>query len=136
MTSTLPDETSMVKKLVALFAPLASGANLGKMLYGNSGIELPFDDRDMAHLQIVIGAKLRRGVSFFFSWRDDPAGGHHALWIDCAIPLYFDTSTARMAIHSRLIVGGDRSRDWSNWNRAYRRTNSGITSAANLSSES
>jgi hypothetical protein len=64
---------------------------LGKILYGDSGIEIPFDDRDMAHLQIVIGAKLRRKESFFFSWRDDPAGagGHNALWIDCAIPLFF-----------------------------------------------
>jgi hypothetical protein len=42
-------------------------------------------------LQIVIGAKLRRKESFFFSWRDDAngSGGHSALWMDCAIPLYF-----------------------------------------------
>jgi hypothetical protein len=57
---------------------------VGKILYGDSGVEIVFDDRDMAHLQLVIGAKLRRRESFFFSWKDDPS-----IWIDAAIPLYF-----------------------------------------------
>jgi hypothetical protein len=67
------------------------GVIMGKILYGDSGIEIAFDDRDMAHLQIVIGAKLRRKESFFFSWRDESSdgGGRSAIWMDCAIPLYF-----------------------------------------------
>jgi hypothetical protein len=64
---------------------------MGKILYGDSGIEIVFDDRDMAHLQLVIGAKLRRRESFFFSWRDDPSvgDGRSSIWVDAAIPLYF-----------------------------------------------
>lgn len=64
---------------------------MGKIVYGDSGIEIIFDDRDMAHLQIVIGAKLRRKESFFFSWRDTTAvgSGRSSIWLDPAIPLYF-----------------------------------------------
>ncbi len=64
---------------------------MGKILYGDAGTEIVFDDRDMAHLQLVIGAKLRRRESFFFTWREDPSGGEgrSSIWIDPAIPLYF-----------------------------------------------
>ncbi|MEF2975639.1 hypothetical protein V3W46_00275 [Subtercola sp. YIM 133946] len=48
---------------------------MGKLVYGDSGTEIEFDDRVLTHLQIVIGAKLRRRESFFFSWKDDPAVG-------------------------------------------------------------
>jgi len=64
---------------------------MGKILYGDAGTEIVFDDRDMAHLQLVIGAKLRRRESFFFTWREDPSvgDGRSSIWIDAAIPLYF-----------------------------------------------
>ena len=68
---------------------------MGKLLYGSSKLEIEFDDRVLAHLQIVIGAKLRRGESFFFSWRDDPAigDGRSSIWLETSIPLYFRFST-------------------------------------------
>jgi len=64
---------------------------LGKLLYGASKVEIEFDDRVLAHLQIVIGAKLRRHEGFFFSWRDDPAigDGRSSIWLDTSIPMYF-----------------------------------------------
>jgi len=64
---------------------------MGKILYGDSGVEIIFDDRAMAHLQLVIGAKLRRGEGFFFSWKDDPSvgDGRSSVWLDTGIPLYF-----------------------------------------------
>jgi len=64
---------------------------MGKILYGDSGIEILFDDREMAHIQLVVGAKLRRRESFFFSWKDDAAAGEgrSSIWIDASIPLYF-----------------------------------------------
>jgi hypothetical protein len=64
---------------------------MGKMLYGDSEIVIEFDDRALAHLQIVIGSKLRRGESFFFSWKDDVAigDGRSSIWLDQSIPLYF-----------------------------------------------
>jgi hypothetical protein len=67
---------------------------MGKMLYGDSEIVIEFDDRALTHLQIVIGAKLRRKESFFFSWRDDVSvgSGRSSIWLDAAIPLYFKFS--------------------------------------------
>ena len=64
---------------------------MGKLLYGDSQVEIQFDDRSLAHLQIVIGAKLRRHESFFLSWKDDPSigDGRSSIWLDAGIPLYF-----------------------------------------------
>jgi hypothetical protein len=64
---------------------------MGKILYGEAGIEIVFDDRDMAHLQLVFGAKLRRRESFFFTWKEDSSTGEgrSSIWIDAGIPLYF-----------------------------------------------
>jgi hypothetical protein len=71
--------------------PVSTEGIMGKLLYGDSDIEVEFDDRALTHIQIVIGAKLRRGESFFFSWKDDPAigDGRSSLWLDRSIPLYF-----------------------------------------------
>jgi len=64
---------------------------VGKLLYGSSKLEIEFDDRVLAHLQIVIATKLRRHEGFFFSWRDDPAlgDGRSSIWIESSIPLLF-----------------------------------------------
>lgn len=55
---------------------------MGKFIYGST-MTVEFDDRVLAHLQIVIGAKLRRGESFYFSWRDDARAGdgQTTLWV-------------------------------------------------------
>jgi len=76
---------------------------MGKLLYGMSGAEVGFDDRVLAHLQVVIGAKLRRGESFHFSWRDDPdiSGGRSTIWLSDAIPLYFKYSGGTMPALNR-----------------------------------
>lgn len=64
---------------------------MGSLIYGSSSIEVPFEDRVLAHLQVVLSAKLRRGESFFFSWFDDESagGGRSSVWLDSSIPLYF-----------------------------------------------
>jgi hypothetical protein len=55
---------------------------MGMLIYGST-MKVEFDDRVLAHLQLVIGAKLRRSESFYFSWRDDARGGdgQTTLWI-------------------------------------------------------
>lgn len=70
---------------------------MGKLLYGPT-IEIIFDDRVLAHLQLVIGAKLRRNESFFFSWRDEQSvgDGRSTIWLDSAIPLVFRYNGGRM----------------------------------------
>lgn len=70
---------------------------MGSLIYGSSSIEIQFEDRVLAHLQVVMSAKLRRNESFFFSWFDDPSvgDGRSAIWVDAAIPLYFRYSGSR-----------------------------------------
>ena len=73
---------------------------MGSLIYGVPGIEIDFDDRVLAHLELVINAKLRRRESFMLSWRDTPSvgDGRSAAWIDTAIPLYFRYSGSRMPL--------------------------------------
>jgi hypothetical protein len=77
--------------------------NMGKLLYGTPPTEVDFDDRVLVHLQIVIGAKLRRGESFFFSWKNDiqVGDGRSSIWMDAAIPLAFKYSGGRVPIVNR-----------------------------------
>ena len=67
---------------------------MGKLVYGEGEFSLALDDRLLAHLQIVIGAKLRRRESFYFTWisEDDK---RNAIWVQHAIPLryHYDDST-------------------------------------------
>jgi hypothetical protein len=55
---------------------------MGKFIY-DSLIKVDFEDRLLAHLQLVIGAKLRRGESFHFTWKDDSSigDGRTVVWI-------------------------------------------------------
>ena len=64
---------------------------MGSLTYGESHKPIEFDDRDLAHLQIAMGAKLRRRESFFFSWVERPSAGsgRGSVWIDAGISLYF-----------------------------------------------
>lgn len=64
---------------------------MGSLIYGSTAIEVQFEDRVLAHLQVVMSAKLRRGESFFFSWFDTPnvGDGRSAIWIHQSVPLYF-----------------------------------------------
>lgn len=63
---------------------------MGKLTY-DSTMTADFDDRVLAHIQMVIGAKLRRGESFYFSWQDDPAigDGRSTIWLNPSIPLAY-----------------------------------------------
>ncbi|GGI39086.1 hypothetical protein GCM10010988_22310 [Cnuibacter physcomitrellae] len=50
-----------------------------------------FDDRILAHLQVVIAAKLRRGESTLFSWRDslDSGDGRTTVWLHPLMDIAF-----------------------------------------------
>ncbi|WP_104196251.1 ATP-dependent DNA ligase [Cryobacterium sp. M15] len=65
---------------------------MGKFVYGTPSISIEFDDRVLAHLKVVILAKVRRGESFTFSWEYSAAAGsgHSSIWIHPTIPLQFD----------------------------------------------
>ncbi len=69
---------------------------MGSLMYGAARMVIEFDDRTLAHVQLVLCAKLRRGEAFFFSWKDAPSigGGRSSVWIDRSIPLFFRFSSA------------------------------------------
>lgn len=56
---------------------------MGKLIYGPGGHEYEVEDRALAHLQMVILAKLRRGESFPFTWWPERDAGHGrvTMWI-------------------------------------------------------
>lgn len=64
---------------------------MGVLVYGGQKA-IEFDDRLLAHLEIVIVSKLRRHEGFLLSWKDDagPDSGRVAIWLDPAIPLVFN----------------------------------------------
>lgn len=63
---------------------------MGRLTY-DVNLNADFDDRVLAHLQLVIGAKLRRGESFYFGWIDDPAigVGRTTVWLHPAVSMVF-----------------------------------------------
>lgn len=64
---------------------------MGKLIYGAPTWSIDFDDRELAHLRIVIMTKLRRGESFSLSWESDSTSGmgRNSIWLHQAIPLQF-----------------------------------------------
>lgn len=55
---------------------------MGKLIYEGT-TKVDFDDRTLAHLQLVIGNKLRRREPLHFTWRDDASigDGRTTVWI-------------------------------------------------------
>lgn len=72
---------------------------MGRLIYGDS-VRVHFDDHTLAHLEAVIGTKLRRGEPFMLMWRDDTAvgDGRSTVWINPGNKIafqYFSQGTAR-----------------------------------------
>jgi hypothetical protein len=63
---------------------------MGTLMYDSTS-KVDFDDRTLAHLQIVIGAKLRRNEGFYLSWKDDTSigDGRTTIWLHPSIPLLY-----------------------------------------------
>lgn len=79
--------------------------NMGRLTYGNN-VQVEFEDRVLAHLQIVIGAKVRRGESFHLSWRDDPSvgDGRTIIWINPTVMLTYKFYGSRMPQINRAWI--------------------------------
>jgi hypothetical protein len=69
---------------------------MGQLIYGPTTYVL--DDRVLAHLQVVVGMKLRRGENFFVSWRSPDASGdgRQSVWIDNGMHLGFHYDGSRV----------------------------------------
>jgi hypothetical protein len=66
---------------------------MGNLVYGEGEFSLELDDRLLAHLQIVIGAKLRRREAFYFTWVSDDEK-RNSIWVQHSIPLRYHYSDA------------------------------------------
>ncbi len=78
---------------------------MGYLVY-DSSTRVSFDDRVLAHLEVVIIAKLRRKESFAISWREPRAvgSGRSTLWFDSSIPLRFRFDGSRPPLIDREWV--------------------------------
>jgi len=78
---------------------------MGKFIY-DGVIKAEFDDRVLAHLQVVISAKVRRGESFQFTWRDDPGlgGGRTSVWVHPGSSIVFKYYGSRQPVINRAWV--------------------------------
>ena len=56
-----------------------------------------FDDRLLAHLQIVVVLKLRRGDAFLMSWLNSLSigDGRSSIWLERTMPLRFNFAGSR-----------------------------------------
>lgn len=61
---------------------------MGHLHYGSPPSEFELDDRALAHIELVVLAKLRRNEAFAFAI-DEPDGGRSTLWINAASILRF-----------------------------------------------
>lgn len=78
---------------------------MGKFTYDGI-VKVDFDDRLLAHLQTVIGAKLRRGESFHFTWKDDTSigDGRTTVWIHPRVSLVYKFyGSRRPALNARWV---------------------------------
>jgi hypothetical protein len=63
---------------------------MGKLTYENT-VKVDFDDRALAHLQVVIATKLKHGEPFHFTWKGDASigNGRTTVWIHPQSSLVF-----------------------------------------------
>lgn len=63
---------------------------MGTFIY-DGGPKIEIEDRALAHIQLVITAKLRRREPFPFTWREDMSvgGGRTSVWINAESALIF-----------------------------------------------
>lgn len=78
---------------------------MGKFSY-DSSIKVDFEDRLLSHLQIVIAAKVRRGESFYFTWRDQPGTGigRTMVWVHPGVSLIFQFYGSRQPSVNRAWI--------------------------------
>jgi hypothetical protein len=76
---------------------------MGTLRYDGQLVE--FDDDLLAHLQVVIIGKLRRGESFLMSWRDAKTrgNGRSSIWIHPAHRITFHLSDDNAMLSPRWL---------------------------------
>ncbi|WP_188754377.1 DUF7882 family protein [Microbacterium album] len=62
---------------------------MGTLIYDSNEPPIVIEDRALAHLKVVVLAKLRRHECFAVSWRHPDGHGRSTIWLHPAIPLRF-----------------------------------------------
>lgn len=78
---------------------------MGRFSYeGHTHVDL--DDRALAHLQMVVANKLRRGEPFYFTWKDDPSIGHGrtSVWVHPGCNMVFTYHGGRRPPLNRVWI--------------------------------
>ncbi len=62
---------------------------MGMLTYDGTTVE--FDDRVLAHLQVAIVLRFRRGEAFLMSWKDslEAGSGRSSIWLSPFFPVHF-----------------------------------------------
>lgn len=78
---------------------------MGTLMYGRPAEKIEIEDRTLAHIKIVILAKLRRAEAFAFSFEhDDHVEGRSTIWMHPSIPLQFSfPSTQQPTINRQWL---------------------------------
>jgi hypothetical protein len=85
-----------------IIQPATGGALMGTLKY--DGVTTEFDDRTLAHIEIVIVRKLRKQESFFMSWHEPGAGGgRNGIWVH---------PTAMLTFHFAFTGAPDIDKAW------------------------
>ena len=71
---------------------------MGRLLYGSPPTAFELDDRTLAHVEIVIIAKLRRNESFAFSL-PGKADARTSIWVNPASDLQFEYAKGGLEVN-------------------------------------
>jgi hypothetical protein len=71
---------------------------MGQLLYGHQAASFEIDDRTLAHVELVVLAKLRRNESFALTL-DAEHGGRDTIWLNAASEIRFRYTSERPAIN-------------------------------------
>lgn len=75
---------------------------MGRFIY-SPATKVEIEDRALAHLQHVMGAKLRRGECFYFTWKEDASvgGGRRSVWMHPGVFVEFRFHKSRVPALNR-----------------------------------
>jgi len=64
---------------------------MGTLFYGGDRTPIRIDDRILAHLRVVVTAKMRRGEGFLLSWTDSVTigDGRSSVWLNARTDLHY-----------------------------------------------
>jgi hypothetical protein len=75
---------------------------MGSLHYGSPPATFELDDRTLAHVELVVLAKLRRSESFALTL-DAPKGGRSTVWVNASSTLRFDFGSGAQEINREWL---------------------------------